>query len=154
MGKGGLRWRRTLTVCKAPVSSISALPVSRSLTHPHRCIQHSEQGSSSPHSTLRAHTQNIFGVPRLSLLVVGGDAHLVVSFFPSTRTNSEVERRMELPRTELPRTTSHAQSSIFRKEPIIYHIVLIGFELRWNDSVYQQCRAEGEFSRFLSQLCK
>lgn len=134
MGKGGLRWRRTLTVCKAPVSSISALPVSRSLTHPHRCIQHSEQGSSSPHSTLRAHTQNIFGVPRLSLRVVGGDAHLVVSFFPSTRTNSEVERRMELPRTELPRATSHAQSSIFRKEPIIYHIVLTGFELRWNDS--------------------
>lgn len=115
MAKGGLRWRRTLTVCRAPVCSISALPVSLSLIILIDVHSTANDQLISSHSTLRAHVQYLIGVPRLSLRVVGGDAHLILSFF--FRPQEEIRKRngeIEHPKPKLPITTSH-QSSVLSK---------------------------------------
>lgn len=118
MAKGGLRWRRTLTVCRAPVCSISALPVSLSLIILIDVHSTANDQLISSHSTLRAHVQYLIGVPRLSLRVVGGDAHLILSFFfSSTRRNSKEERRNRASEAKVTKNNFTSKFSPFERNP-------------------------------------
>jgi hypothetical protein len=87
-------------VCKAPVSSISAIPVALSqpsvslhwLVCHHGCSDHAVllTNSSSYHSTQPAHPQYLIGVPRLSPRVVGGgDAHAHLMSASSQLSNTK-----------------------------------------------------------------